>query len=313
MEQSKKISRKVIGALLSLLMVLSCFSGLNLTAYAAPTCPNPGCRSTNVEPLGDTWECQDCGYIFESSSGGDEDDITFTKVTDASQIAVDNIGTCAVEDAKSWIIANWDVVNEGTAADIAFYLKTGELNVVQFFCGWDEEDFLNEFNDYINPDASISDLQDWFGIGDTVFICTAAAPAEDGPLVGTVIKVGDTLTLDGDYIEYIPGSSGQVTNSYILERMEYDDYSNGWGFIFESGAFLVAGDETPEPDGFYVSGGNGTQSHPYTLALHYASAEPASFTKVTDASQITAENIGTCTADEAKAWILANWDDVNED
>lgn len=37
MEQSKRISRKVISALLSLLMVLSCFSGLSLTAYAAPT------------------------------------------------------------------------------------------------------------------------------------------------------------------------------------------------------------------------------------------------------------------------------------
>lgn len=37
MEQSKRISRKVISALLSLLMVLSCFSGMSLTAYAAPT------------------------------------------------------------------------------------------------------------------------------------------------------------------------------------------------------------------------------------------------------------------------------------
>lgn len=35
MEQSKKISRKVISVVLSLLMVMSCFSGLSLTAYAA--------------------------------------------------------------------------------------------------------------------------------------------------------------------------------------------------------------------------------------------------------------------------------------
>ncbi|MBR2278258.1 MAG: Ig-like domain-containing protein [Eubacterium sp.] len=175
MKQKQNFSRKVISIVLSLLMVFSCFSGMGLTAFAAPTCPNPGCRSTNVEPFDDTWECQDCGYIFNWVSGDDE----------------------------------------------------------------------------------------------------PADSAEDGPLVGTVIKVGDTLTLDGDYIEYMPGSSNQVTNSYKLERMEYDDYSNGWGAIFEAtGAFLIAGDETPEPDGFYVSGGNGTQSHPYTFALHYASAEP---------------------------------------
>ena len=176
MQESKKLGRKVISALLSLLMVLSCFSGMGLTAFAAPTCPNPGCRSTNVEPFLDTWECQDCGYIFNWSSGDDE----------------------------------------------------------------------------------------------------PAASAEDGPLVGTVIKVGDTLTLDGDYIECMPGVSDQETDSFKLEKMEYDNYFNGWGAIFEeSFAFLIAGDETPEPDGFYVSGGNGTQSHPYTLALHYASAEAA--------------------------------------
>ena len=37
MKQSKKISRKVISVLLSLLMVFSCFSGVSLTAFAAPT------------------------------------------------------------------------------------------------------------------------------------------------------------------------------------------------------------------------------------------------------------------------------------
>jgi len=172
MERSKTLSKKLISLVLSLLMVLSCFSGLSLTAFAAPTCPNPSCGSTNVEPFDDTWECQDCGYIFNWVSGDDD-------------------------------------------------------------------------------------------------------PAEDGQLVGTVIKVGDTLTLDGDYIESTPGNSDEPkTNSYKLERMEYDD-PRGWWFVFEEGgAFMVAGDETPEPDGFYVSGGNGTQSHPYTLALHYASAAP---------------------------------------
>ena len=316
MEQSKKISRKVIGALLSLLMVFSCFSGISLTAFAAPTCPNPSCGSTNVEPFGNVeneWECLDCGYIFGASFGGDEDDITFTKVTDASQITAENIGTCAAEDAKSWAIANWDDVTDSYAAVIAFYSNTGELNVVWFYCGLSEEEFHNDFDNYINTTTSISDIQQGFDTSASVFICTPAAPAEDGPLVGTVIKVGDTLTLDGDYIEQMPGVSGQATDSFKLDRMEYDDYFNGWGFIFEgTGAFLIAGDETPEPDGFYVSGGNGTQSHPYTLALHYASAEPASFTKVTSADEITAENIGTCTAEEAKAWMLANWDDVNE-
>jgi hypothetical protein len=316
MEKSKTLSKKLISIVLSLLMVLSCFSGMGLTAYAAPTCPNPGCRSTNVEPFLDTWECQDCGYIFNWVSGDDEDDITFTKVTDESQITAENIGTCTAEDAKAWALANWDdLLKDSFFAEIAFYSNTGELYFVQLYSGLQEEDLSTYFDNLVDT-ASISNLQEWFADGHSVFICTPAAPAEDGPLVGTVIKVGDTLTLDGDYIEYFPGSSDQKTDSFKLVRMEYDDYDNEWGAIFESGAFLIAGDETPEPDGFYVSGGNGTQSHPYTLALHYASAEPAttvSFTKVTDASQITAENIGECTFDDAKAWVLDNWDDIIAD
>ncbi|MBR1532084.1 MAG: hypothetical protein IJ643_08510, partial [Eubacterium sp.] len=46
MEQSKKISRKVISVLLSLLMVFSCFSGMGLTAYAGTD------TYTNLIPTG---------------------------------------------------------------------------------------------------------------------------------------------------------------------------------------------------------------------------------------------------------------------
>ena len=35
-----------------------------------------------------------------------------------------------------------------------------------------------------------------------------------------------------------------------------------------------------------------------------------SFKKVTDESQITLKNIGECTFEEAKAWVIANWDDI---
>ncbi|MBR4720446.1 MAG: zinc ribbon domain-containing protein, partial [Clostridia bacterium] len=106
--------------------------------------------------------------------------VSFTKVTDASQITAENIGTCTAEEAKAWILANWDDVNEGSIADIAFYSNTGELNVVWFFDGENEEVFSNYFDDYINTTSSISDLQEWFDSGDSVFICTPAATAYAG-------------------------------------------------------------------------------------------------------------------------------------
>ena len=50
MEQSKKISRKVISVVLSLLMVFSCFSGMSLTAWATPE----ETLLTTITPTGST-------------------------------------------------------------------------------------------------------------------------------------------------------------------------------------------------------------------------------------------------------------------
>jgi hypothetical protein len=43
-----------------------------------------------------------------------------------------------------------------------------------------------------------------------------------------------------------------------------------------------------------------------------ALADDVSFTKVTSADEITAENIGTSTNEDVKAWMLANWDDIEK-
>ena len=43
-----------------------------------------------------------------------------------------------------------------------------------------------------------------------------------------------------------------------------------------------------------------------------ASADTVSFTKVTDVNDITADNIGECTFDEAKAWVYDNWDAITD-
>ena len=44
-----------------------------------------------------------------------------------------------------------------------------------------------------------------------------------------------------------------------------------------------------------------------------ALADDVSFTKVSSADEITEENVGTCTTEEAAAWILANWDSIEYD
>ena len=216
-------------------------------------------------------------------------DVSFTKVTSAGDITTDNIGTCTAEDAKAWALANWDVAHDyAHDTHLAFYSNTGELNVVLVDYGMNEHSFSRNFDYCIYTSYSIFDLKTWYADGDAIFFCTAAAPApgepaegaaEDGPLVGTVIKIGDTLTLDGDYFEFAPGLKTSTTADFELYQMSYNEDFNAWLFTFTPNdvVFLVEGDETPKPDGFYVSGGNGTESHPYTFALHYGPA-PTTYT-----------------------------------
>ena len=229
------------------------------------------------------------------------DDVSFTKVTSVSQITAENIRTCTAEDAKTWALANWDVAHDNVHdTHLAFYSNTSELNVVLVDSGMNEKSFSKNFDYWINTDYSIDQLKTWYAIGHAICICTASASApeepaggaeEDGPLVDTVIKIGDTLTLDGDYFEFAPGLSTSTTAELELYQISYNEDFNGWLFTFmpDDIVFLVEGDKTPKPDGLYVSGGNGTNSRPYTFALNYGPAptEPNNGTNITVADTIS--------------------------
>ena len=164
--------------------------------------------STTIEKLksflSDNEDVYLCGFEGAAST------VSFTKVTDESQITAENIGTCTAEEAKAWILANWDDVNEGSIADIAFYSNTGELNIVWLSYGANEENFSKYFDDYINTTSSISDLQEWFADGDSVFICTPAAP--------TIYDGGATLNLDDLQVgDIISGAYSVVTGNMITK------------------------------------------------------------------------------------------------
>ncbi|MBR3641023.1 MAG: hypothetical protein IKN53_03215, partial [Oscillibacter sp.] len=96
-----KTKKRLLSILLTLAMLLGLMPGMSLTAYAAPTCPNPGCRSTNIESLGDEWECRDCGYIFGSPSDGDESD-------DHNYAQYKNTTTAIKFDDKNWCLIDYD-------------------------------------------------------------------------------------------------------------------------------------------------------------------------------------------------------------
>ena len=142
--------------------------------------------------------------------------VSFTKVTDASQITAENIGTCTAEDAKAWALANWDDVHDDNYdVSLVFYSNTGELIVVAVYCYMDEDNFSDNFDDTIITNYTISDLQQWFvGYGAPIFICPAAAPAPTEPNNGASITVAETISENFYLDDEFYGEDSFITVNY---------------------------------------------------------------------------------------------------
>ena len=135
--------------------------------------------------------------------------ISFTKVTDESEITRGNISACTFAQAKAWVIANWD-------------------------------DITDTESGYVNIEFSV-----------------------DNDICYIRIETGVTAIQD-------------------IEEMSEPET----GMEIDAIKFYY----TYHEEDFYFCG--------------------RFFKKVTDENQITEENIGECTFDEAKAWVIANWVDI---
>ena len=249
------------------------------------------------------------------------DTVSFTKVTDASQITAENIGTCTADEAKAWALANWgDLLENSFHAEIAFYSNTGELYYVHVYQGIDEQSFLQYF-DNLTDTTSISDLQGWFADGHSVFICTPAA----APATSTVsfTKVTDASDITADNIGACTFDDAKAWALANWNTVASTTAASFW-FAYYDGADLKAFNFYPElgKDEFETkpaSAATAVGIDDLTLCYNYSddvwlctpTAAPAvTFTIVTNADQIAADNIGECTFDEAKAWVYDNWDAV---
>ena len=135
--------------------------------------------------------------------------ISFTKVTDESEITRGNISACTFAQAKAWVIANWD-------------------------------DITNTESDCVNIVFSVDND-----------IC--------------LISISEMTDITG----FMEKDKPEVTGMEI-DAIKYS-YTYHEEDVYLCGRF---------------------------------------FKKVTDENQITEENIGECTFDEAKAWVIANWVDI---
>ena len=119
------------------------------------------------------------------------------------------------------------------------------------------------------------------------------------------------ITLDpngGKFVIDVPGGTEEFTDSLnepwdlnsSLPNSERDGYTfKGWFTALEDGEQKTTA--TADLDGTILY-----------ARWEDTTASTVSFTKVTSADDITADNIGVCTFADAKAWVLSNWDALHE-
>lgn len=103
------------------------------------------------------------------------------------------------------------------------------------------------------------------------------AHAEDGPLVGKVIKNGESFTFDtlanlqikdGSCFYFMPSQSLELASD-----PSYDETNNMWVFRFNGTPLLntieIKGDKTKKPDGIQFISGEGSYDNPYILGLYF--------------------------------------------
>jgi len=104
-----------------------------------------------------------------------------------------------------------------------------------------------------------------------VIVLGLSATAYADSLVGTVVTMGDSFTLNNEWVEYFPYYTEQETVSPTLTSIFYDTTFNVWYLGFNVGwGYGVAGPTTPTPSGFkFVSGDGQSEATAYRLALFY--------------------------------------------
>ena len=124
------------------------------------------------------------GYGAPAQTAYATSTVSFTKVTDASQLTAENIGECTFDEAKAWVYDNWDAVTNGVDPtrfiDIV-YIVNGSARYIAFFTG-DCTD-KDTFNAMIqsNYDANLDDIKiNNFGY-DVVYVCSKAAALRNSP------------------------------------------------------------------------------------------------------------------------------------
>ena len=286
MFQKAKTTNRLTALLLSLVMLLSLIPAVSLTASAGTP-------------------------------------VTFGKVTSADDIKAENIGECTFDDAKAWVLDNWDdiIADAGDVFAVEFaYTVKGNLRTIGFQPNITKDDFQDDITD-VGFDIDLLLLDYTLG-GFPIYLC-GFEPAASTVSFGKVTSA-DQITAENievctfdDAKAWALDNWDDAHNSENYVVLAYSDGTNICAVYIDSGMTKEQFDQITTSTHTTTIADLKTFFSSYSADIYLCGFEPAastvSFGKVTSADDITAENISECTFADAKAWVLDNWDDIKND
>ena len=185
-----KILKRPLSILLAVLMVMSVFIAVPMTASATA-------------------------------------DISFTKAASAADITADNISTCTMEEAAAWIVENWDYIEYNSSDPESFgarayfaYYSNNSLWILQTAYGMSKSEFEEWYStDFSFTGPGVNDLAGVAQMGATVYLCTPAVPeplAESDYLKFTAEEANSSVTINvvsGSDFQYKKNTSSWASYS----------------------------------------------------------------------------------------------------
>ena len=190
--------------------------------------------------------------------------ISFTKATSADDITAENIGVCAFDWAKAWVLDNWDDITNTLAESVNITYSDGtDIHNFYFDPGSTNKTTMENRSYSYDIVDDVSTLQGWFANGEDFYLCTpAAAPTvkyldengdeqecENGFVVNSTnnaaldvegVAIGSEA-LGGDFTWIVVG--GEVTFTNVI------NVSGTANVILKDGATLTANKGVYVPEG----------------------------------------------------------------
>ena len=225
----KKRTNRLIGFMLTLMLLLGLTSGLTLTAHA--------------------------------------DIASFVKVTSEDQISEENIGACTEAEAKAWALANWDNI-KSVAGNHDIIVLFNDEAIVYNFCTWSTQS-KESFENATATTDSIDNIQYFYTYDNAaVYICTGTTPVEtvelsfneDNATITWEVENGSgveepywKIKATGDrYYVSVRGTANTPAGAHTWEQMDkYATYVTD--NVEFSSVFFNDGDCTVTVDGDFVS------------------------------------------------------------